>query len=205
MRDFDNFWKWRLRNESRNEHILDDNHLRETASKDYYKLPGILRRWKAYRKSKNSEPYVTLQDSLRNISKAYDRIRSYSLLEFDRTPHDTLELIWNELGRVKEYGGNINSYGRYYVISVCKPLMLLWGQTLAFDSRVRAHIPRLRNVRGLRDRRWSFTAWKQAMESFQETLNQEPEVVDSFKEVSLQKYGTDSIVPYGRFFDIYYF
>lgn len=197
MADFDNFWKWKLKVEIEDAHILDDNHRRET----YSKLRDILAQWKAYRNSRNFYPWRTLEFSLETISNAYDQIRMYDLLEFSVIPDQLLKLIWHELGRVKEYNGNRNDTGRYYIISVCKPLMLLWGQTLAFDSHVRENTPYYVPQKT----RWTFREWKMVMERFQESLQRNSEIVDSFKEKSRRKYGTESIVPYGRFLDIYYF
>lgn len=202
MRDFDQFWKWKLETETVNEHILDDTNLRETvSSKDYYRLPAILRRWKAYRNCKNRDHDRTLQDSLRDISEAYHRIRNFTLLEFDLIPKEELKLVWNKLGLVKD--GKEDHLGRYLVISVCKPLMLMWGQTLAFDTNVRAHSPRW--VPSKNRYRWSFQEWESVMKTFQDELKQDSEAVALFKEVSLEKYKTDSVVPYGRFLDIYYY
>lgn len=144
-----------------------------------------------------------LRASLEKISDAYDRIRSYDLLGFSEVPSGPLELIWHELGRVKERGGRKSASGRYYVISVCKPLMLLWGQTLAFDSRVRASVPRGYGVP--QRQRWRFAEWSRVMRAFQGGLRRSPELVSFLKGMSLEKYGSDASVPYGRFLDMYYF
>jgi len=202
MNDFDEFWKWKLENESENEHILDDDYQEET----YEKLSRILRSWQYSRSGRGYEidPWTTLKDSFRKISDAYNQIRKYTLLEFSKVPNESLESIWHELGCVKESDGNKNPGGYYNVISICKPLMLLWGQTLAFDLRVRENIPRGYNV-SKHKTRWKFEKWSRVMERFQGGLKQNSEVVDLLKKVSLRKYGTNSIVPYGRFLDIYYF
>jgi hypothetical protein len=42
------------------------------------------------------------------------------------------------------------------------------------------------------------------MLKFQDMLNEQPDVVELFKKVSLNEYGTDSIVPYGQLIDLYY-
>lgn len=200
--DFDEFWRWKLRVETQNEHILDDTHRRQT----YLRLRRALPKWRTYRPYNSATCLRILEDSLGKISNAYNKIRSYSLLEFNEVPDKPLKLIWNELGRVKERGGNRNSRRYYYIVAVSKPLIFLWGQTLAFDSRVRAHIPRFNfHSYVIKDTRWSFRTWKRVMESFQEDLAREPEVVGLFKEESLRRYGTDHTVPYGRFLDIYYF
>lgn len=112
-------------------------------------------------------------------------------------------MIWHELGRVKEPNGNTRRDWGYSIISICKPLILLWGQTLAFDSRVRANIPNQYNI--LMGHRSPLTTWKEVMIRFQEDLKQNPKIVDCFKEESLKRFGNNSIVPYGRFLDIYYF
>lgn len=198
MSELDGFWRWKLATESNEEHILDSTHRRETCRK----LGSILRGWQAYRPFGSIACLKILQDSLATICDAYNEIRSYSLLQFDSVPIEPLELIWHELGRVKEEGGKRNKHGRYYIVSLSKHLMFLWGQTLAFDSRVRTHIPL--SYRVPRNSRWSFEEWKSVMGHFEEDLKANPEIVDAFKKESLKRYGTDSMVPYGRFLDIYY-
>lgn len=196
--DFDGFWRWKLRTETKNEQILDDSHRRET----YRRLCNILPGWLTYRPYDSAVCLRVLKDSLERISDAYDHIRGYTLLEFDEIPDEPLELIWHELGRAKEDRGNRNSNGYYYIVSISKPLMFLWGQTLAFDSIVRTHVPWPCNVP--KDNRWRFEEWKKVMESFQEGLKQQPDCVELFKEESRKKYGTDFLVPYGQFLDLYY-
>jgi len=202
MRDFDNFWKQKLKSESEEESILDDKHRKET----YQKLCHILTRWQTYRGGKNlsiDRSLRTLEYSLREVKNAYNKIRRCTLLDFDKIPEEPLKIIWHEFGRVKERGGERNSYGYYYIISVCKPLMLLWGQTLAFDSHVRENAPSKYHIP--RRRRWSFEEWRSVMVKFQEDLKQDTEILDFFREISRNKYGTNSIIPYGRFLDIYYY
>ena len=198
-RDFDRFWVWKLGVEcDSGVHILSRAYLGEA----YCRLFRALRRWQVYRGVGGSDRWVVLRESLWRIGEAYDRIRGYSLLDFDRIPIEPLRLIWDELGRVKEGSARVNSRGEYYVISVCKPLMLLWGQTLAFDSRVRANIPL---IHCRRRARWSFEDWIRAMRDIQHELETQEEVIDAIRKESLKRYGCDSVVPYGRFLDIYYF
>lgn len=199
MGHFDEFWKRKLKIETNDDHILDNNHLEET----YEKLCNVLRKWQTYRGSLNPNPLGTLKGSLEEMSNAYNQIRKYNLLEFGDIPSEPLELIWHELGRVKEYDGNRKDNGIYYIISICKPLMLLWGQTLAFDSRVRGNVPS--KYRVPKDNQWSFRIWTRVMESFQRDLMRNPGILGSFKEEALKRYGNGSILPYGRFLDIYYF
>lgn len=153
-------------------------------------MPGI--RWREI-----------LEISLGRISEAYNQIRSYSLLEFNEVPQEPLELIWHELGRVKEKDGVIEPKGDYYIVPISKPLMFLWGQTLVFDSKVRVRVPRSFKVPRY-DTRWHFKEWSRIMAKFQEDLREQPETVDIFKQVSREKYGSDSTVPYGQFLDLYY-
>ena len=195
---FDEFWKWKLTMETENEHILDDNHREET----YRKLSRTLPRWQTYRGVPGLRWRETLKDSLERMPDAYDQIRSFNLLEFSEVPDEQLELIWHELGRVKDKDGNRNPVGYYYIIAICKPLIFLWGQTLAFDSLVQKYIPRTYNIP--KRNRWNFNDWKEVMEKIQRDLRQSGEVIDSFREVSREKYGIDSIVPYGQFLDLYY-
>ncbi|MCD6513289.1 MAG: hypothetical protein J7L07_00020 [Candidatus Odinarchaeota archaeon] len=200
MHDFDEFWKRKLKIECGHDHILIDLFREET----YNRLCRILSKWQAYRGGDNINPRETLRKSLERISDAYDQIRRYSLLGFNKIPVEPLELIWHELGRVKELNGNRNKYGCYYVIAVCKPLMLLWGQTLAFDTNVRKNMPLKYGVAKSMNR-WKFEDWRKVMVSFQKDLLRNPEFIEFLKEESLKRYGTDSVVPYGRFLDIYYY
>lgn len=196
--DFRGFWRWKLRTETKNEHILDDSHRRET----YRRLCRILPKWLTYRPYDSTTCLRILKNSLENFSDAYDQIRNHILLEFNEVPNKPLELIWHELGRAKEENGNRNSFSSYYIVAISKPLMFLWGQTLAFDSIVRGFVPRSYHVS--RDSRWVFEEWKRVMESFQESLKRQPKVVELFKETSREQYGTDSFIPYGQFLDLYY-
>lgn len=106
-----------------------------------------------------------------------------------------------KLSDVKTFEKNAGGY--YLAMATTKPLMFLWGQTLAFDSVVREHIPRF-DILGIIDNYWSFETWKKVMVRFQEMLKLQPDVVELFKKESSIEYGTDSIVPYGQFIDLYY-
>lgn len=195
---FGEFWKWKLRVETKSEHILDSEHMRET----HNRLSQTLKIWQWHRPESFSELAETLKDALEKISDAYNQIRNYSLLEFDEIPDTPLELIWHELGCVKTVEGK-NPGGYYLVMSTTKPLMFLWGQTLAFDSIVRSRMPRF-GVSGLGDNYWDFETWKKVMTKFQKDLEQHSRVLSLFKETALKEYGTDFTVPYGQFLDLYY-
>lgn len=198
LKDFDRFWVWKLKEETRNEHILDDSHREETCRRLWVTLRG----WQAYRPYNSNECLRILEDSLRKMSDAYNQIRVFTLLEFDEVPSKPLELIWHELGRVKEEGGETDTHGYYYIVSLSKHLMFLWGQTLAFDSRVRARIPWSYNAP--KGNRWCFDDWKRIMKSFQEDLRQDREALNAFRSETLNRFGANPIVPYGRYLDVYY-
>ena len=195
---FGEFWKWKLRTETKSEHILDAKHIEET----YDKLGKTLKIWQWHRPEKFSKLAKKLKNALERISNAYNQIRSYSLLEFSEVPDKPLESIWHELGCVKTAGGK-NPNGYYLVMATTKPLMFLWGQTLAFDSVVRGRMPRF-GISGLSSDYWDFELWRKVMQKFQESLNQQPKVVSVFKEVSQKEYGTEKNIPYGQFTDLYY-
>ena len=161
----------------------------------------ILPKWKTYRGVQGIKWRECLKDSLENISEAYNEVRNYSLLEFDNVPVEPLNLIWHELGRVKERFGNRNKNGRYYVIAVTKPLMFLWGQTLAFDSNVRSYIPFSFNFPKYKTK-WSFEDWRKIMMKFQDGLNKQPEYTAFIKQVSCEQFGECPLVPYGQFLDL---
>jgi hypothetical protein len=195
---FGEFWKWKLITETKSEHILDAEHIK----KKYGILSETLKIWQWHRPYSFSRLAKRLKGALEKICDAYNQIRSYSLLEFNEVPNEPLKLIWHELGCVKK-GEEKNPSGYYLVMPITKPLMILWGQTLAFDSRVRKHMPKF-NISGLRTDYWSFGTWKKVMIKFQESLKQQSEVVSLFEEVSKKEYGIKSSVPYGQFLDLYY-
>lgn len=199
MDNFNYMWKWKIKVESNGSaHILDENHKREA----YSKLCTILPKWQTYRNGDNSQPLETLRESLNNISEAYNKLRYYTLVDFNSIPLETLEGIWHELGRVKEKDGNRNKYGYYSVISVCKPLLLIWGQTLAFDSFVRKHIPTSFHVSKYTCQ-WNLNEWLRAMKQFSKSLINDKSLLEFMNEKSEKEYGK-AIVPYGRFLDIFY-
>ncbi len=199
--DFNKFWNWKLETENETEHILDYVHIDET----HRKLCEMGGKWQVYRKGKNTEWKKTLKYSLERLADAYNQIRMYDLLNFNNVPQEPLKLIWHELGRVKEKNGDKNTDGNYYTIAITKPLMFLWGQTLAFDSNVRDVIP-LSDIRKaeLRATKWNFKTWWKAVAGASEFLKQNSAIIDLSKKISIEKYRTGSIVPYGRFLDIYY-
>ena len=199
VRDFDRFWRWKTEIEHGGRHVLSDDYRDETCDR----LRAVLRRWQHARGSGNADHWLTLKESLGRISAAYDQIRAYSLVQLDRIPRQPLSHIWHELGRVKEPHGDTNPSGRYLVISICKPLMLLWGQTMAFDSNIRGALPTRYGVT-VTDRRWPFGTWMRVMEGLRLELEENPELSDLIRTMSCDKYRTASAVPYGRFFDMCY-
>jgi hypothetical protein len=189
---------WKNEKESGGQSVLDDVLIEAT----YVKLAKILVSWQTYRRSKNHAPLTTLRESLDHIKGHYEKVKEYDLTRFNELPREDLEEMWHEFGRVKEYGGRRNSRGRYNVIAVCKPLMLLWGQTLAFDSNVRYNISGM-DIR-MGQYQWIFEKWYDAMITFSDYLNDDEEIRDCINKLSMEKYG-DFLVPYGRYLDIYYF
>jgi len=200
--DFHRFWKWKIEVEAGKGNILDDNHRKET----FNILRKALPKWKTYRPFKSAKCLKVLEVSLEKIAEAYDQIRNYELLEFSKVPAELLKLIWHELGRAKERKGVVNSEGYYYIVAVSKPLLFLWGQTLAFDSIVRSNIPRFGIYSYLiANTRWSFETWVKTMGNFADLLHNQPDAIEVFKKEAEIKYGKDYVVPYGRFLDIYYY
>jgi hypothetical protein len=200
MDNFDYVWKWKIRVESNgHDHILDENHIREA----YDRLRNILPKWQTYRNGDNSEPLKTLKEALSNISDEYNQLRKYTLLEFENIPRETLEKIWHELGRVKEKDGNRNSDGDYFIISVTKPLLLMWGATPAFDSKVRQHMPKNYDVPKY-SCKWNLDTWTRIMRQISTELNNDEDAKKLLDKTSKRLYGERAIVSYGRFLDIYY-
>jgi hypothetical protein len=199
MKDFNDFWIWKNKVENQDTSILDDKYIEATHTTLYQILKG----WQTYRNGKNSNPSKTLKISLKNMRNDYDQIRKSTLLNFKDTSEFKLRMIWHELGRVKEYEGETNESGDYYAVAVTKPLLLLWGQTLAFDTRVRRNLPQTHRV-SAPDFRMGFSKWYGVMSSLSIELNDSPEFIQEVQERSGEIYGEAAIIPYGRFLDLYF-
>jgi hypothetical protein len=199
MKDFNDFWIWKNKVESQDTSILYDQYFDTT----FTRLYEILKGWQTYRKGKNSNPSKTLKISLKNMRNDYDQIRKYTLLNFKDISEFKLRMMWHELGRVKESEGETNESGDYYAVAVTKPLLLLWGQTLAFDTRVRRNLPRIHRV-SAPDFRMGFSKWYGVMSSLSIELNESPEFIQEVKEKSKEIYGEFAEIPYGRFLDLYF-
>jgi len=180
-------------------HILDDNHRKEA----YAKLCNILPKWQTYRNGDNSEPLKTLERALINIAEEYNQLRNYTLLEFDKIPIELLAKVWHELGRVKEKNGSRNKNGYYSAIAVTKPLLLMWGQTPAFDSRVRSHMAQSYSIPKY-SCNWRLDDWTRATNQLSETLKTSVKLAEFMKEETIRRYGEKTTVPYGRYIDVYY-
>jgi len=122
---FNDFWQWK-EHVRKTESILDKVHVYET----WNRLRKILRGWQTYRGTRNEYPYRDLKTSLIDIAESYDILNGYSILEFKKISKQRLESIWHNLGRVKEPEGKKNEEGSYFVIAVCKPLMLLRARSV---------------------------------------------------------------------------
>lgn len=200
MNNFDYVWKWKIKKENTGETILNEKILFEA----HFRLSNILNRWQTYRNGDNTDSIGTLKQSLKNIEDSYSMIKDFSLLDFEKIPIEPLAEIWHELGRVKEEEGKMNEFGVYSIIAVCKPLLLLWGQTLAFDTRVRKNFDRRYKIPKY-EGKWVFREWIDGMNQISKKLNDSPECILAIKEESHRRYGKESPIPYGRFLDIYYF
>jgi hypothetical protein len=193
---YNNFWAWKIKVETSGKgHILDERHRNDACRKLLDILPG----WQTYR-GVDCDYNKWLPISLSNIVDAYDQIRNQTLLDFDKIPLEPLELIWHELGRVKTTSGNRRQQGEYYVIAVCKPLMFIWGQTLPFDSVNRNNMSVFPYGSS-----WYFEWWIDELKDLQKELLKNPAVVAYCKKRALKIFGSDYVIPYGRFLDIYFY
>ncbi len=193
------FWKWKISIEQNDGHILDQNNVSET----HEKLMPIMRYWQTYRPFKTSVISERLRHNLEEIGDAYDRIRQYDLLHFNKAPKADLKIIWNKLGCVKETDGKENRFSRYYSIAVCKPLMFLWGQTLAFDKLVKKNLPDP-GYAGFSNNKWTFDLWYNVMKDYQRRILDLPDFVELSKIICRKNFGTEKFVPYGQFVDLNY-
>jgi len=205
INQYKTFWAWKIDVEQKSySHILDSEHKEETSRR----LLEILPSWQTYRGVQCSYRSV-LPITLSEIAHAYNEIRQYSLLEFNEVPDEPLRLLWEAFGLLKEPSGRRRVNLDYFIISVCKPLMFLWGQTLAFDSRNRKNIRKDNSIQ-LRNyipaaSRWTYSNWKTVMQGLQRELLQKLDIIDFCQSHSYSIFGSNSIVPYGRFLDIYYY
>ena len=156
-----------------------------------------LKKWRWHRPYDFDYCSNLFKSAVEKISGSYAEIRNFSLLKLDEVPQSELKKIWVSLGTIED-----SKYGKL-VMKITKPLMFLWGQTPAFDTVVRANMP-LFNLRGFQDTRWNFSLWMDALKRLQAHLCKNTEVEECFRKMSIQKYGTDTIIPYGQFFDLYY-
>jgi hypothetical protein len=190
---FHGFWSYKLKVEEQKGHLLDINHFDQTMAK----LAPILKIWRWHRPYEFDECFDPLKNSLKKVSDDYDKIRRFSLLEFDRVPTKELQRIWNELALCKPpsiYSGEL-------VMAITKPLMFLWGQTPAFDSVVREKMP-LFFISGFKNCRWEFSLFTSVLKRLEHVLLTNNELVASMRKTSIAKYGTEKTLPYGQFIDL---
>lgn len=194
-----NFWRRKITIESDGSHILDNIHFSET----FNLLGPILRAWQTYRPVSSSVCLPRLKKSLKEIAEDYNSIRTVSLLDFERAPRSILKKIWNKIGCVKEYDGKENIFSDYYVVATTKPMMFLWGQTLAFDEIIRMRMPPSKYARTV-DNKWTFTLWYNVMTEFKDRIQEMPDFIELCRKICLSEFGNDEIVPYGQLIDLYY-
>jgi hypothetical protein len=193
---FHGFWERKLAIEKQEAHLLDADNIGETLSK----LGTVLKIWQWHRPYEFEYCFERFTKVIGKVTDSYVKIQKFNLMEFDRVPLDELEKIWNAFGSVKPQGDYDQGE---LAMTITKPLMFLWGQTPAFDSRLRDKMP-LFSVKGFRNIRWEFGTWINVMRKLQSYLNDNAEVLHLFKRTSVDKYGTDTAIPYGQFFDLYY-
>ena len=194
---FTNFWFYKLKIENETNHILDKEHIERTISK----LGNILKKWDWNRPYSFEDCFRKLSQSLTRISESYNRIRYFSLKDFDKIHEQELRNIWKELGSIKETQDN--NLGQL-IMPITKPLMILWGQTPTFDSVTRDDIW-FSNYKEFKNPRWNYSFWIHIMKELSNFIKQNQKVDETFQQTALKKYGTDRIIPYGRFFDIYFY
>jgi hypothetical protein len=194
-RPYNKFWEWKIEVEASGRgHILDNRHMPQACTRLLNTLPS----WQTYRGVQCN--YGTwLPISLSRIADAYDQIRKYDLLSFNRMPQVPLQFIWHELGRVKTISYKRSPASKYHIIAVCKPLMFIWGQTPPFDSinHKYMHLSSYGNA-------WDFQRWVNTMTGLRNQLLTNAAVITICQQEALRIYGSNHIVPYGRFLDIYY-
>jgi hypothetical protein len=194
---FSNFWSYKLKIENETNHILDKENIERTL----LKLGNILKKWEWNRPYSFEDCFKRLSQSLSRISESYNRIRNFSLKDFDKIPEKELRIIWKELGSTLEPQNN--NQGQL-IMPITKPLMILWGQTPTFDSAIRDYMW-FSNYKEFKNPRWNCSFWLHIMSELSKFINQNTKVDETFRRIALKKYGTEKLIPYGRFFDIYFY
>ena len=197
---FTNFWFYKLKIENETNHILDKEHIERTISK----LGNLLKKWDWNKPYSFEDCFNKLSQSLTRISESYNRIRHFSLKDFDKIHEQELRNIWKELGSAKETQDNVSNNLGQLIMPITKPLMILWGQTPTFDSVNRDDIW-FSNYKEFKNPRWNYSFWIHIMKELSNFIKQNQKVDETFQQTTLKKYGTDRIIPYGRFFDIYFY
>ena len=82
--------------------------------------------------------------------------------------------------------------------------MILWGQTPTFDSVIRKNMW-LFKYKEFANSRWNSSFWIHIMNELSDFIKRNKNVDDVFRRIAENKYGTDQPVPYGRFFDVYFY
>lgn len=72
---------------------------------------------------------------------------------------------------------------------------MIWGQTPAFDTKVKKNFSREYGVRKT-DYRMPFKQWYNATTMISDDLNRRPECVETMEEMSHERYGDDKRVSY---------
>ena len=196
---YNEFWKWKVKIEAEDASILDREYITET----YDRLSQTLKLWQWHRPYTFSKLEERLKDALESIREPYNHIKQYSLLDFPAVPYQPLEEVWHELGRIKETDGKRKRSGYYLVMGITKALMFLWGQTLAFDTDVRKHMPNF-NRSDVKHGRWTYGLWRTVMLKLQTSLKKQPKLIEHLNNLSLREYGETKVIPYGQFLDLYY-
>ncbi len=189
LAEFGSFWKYKLSVESLPlSHILDSKHLNETLQN-----LKILKKWQYFRNSDVpfEKAWEIFVKGLQKIASSYNKLRKYSLLEFKNIPEDILKEIWETPFKSPKT-----------VMSVCKLFMFIWGQTLAFDSQIRKNIPFA--FTDTYAYAYTLKKWQNIMGKYSDYLNSHRDVKNFFDNLAFKEYGNNSIVPYGRFFDFWY-
>ena len=190
---YQKFWKYKLEIENETNHILDKNYKETTLSK----LKPILKICQWNRPYDFDYCFGILENAVDENSESYNCIRFFDLTQFDELPEKHLKMIWYAFGSIAD------SFEGQLAMKITKPLMFLWGQTPAFDSLVRTRMP-LFTIPGFTNTRWNFNLWIEVMKTLQNYLYTHSDLVIAFKEISKKKYGQNKILPYGQFFDLYY-
>ena len=137
---FNVFCRYKERVETTGASILDQDNLNETT----VHIDGMLRDPAWVMNETGIPSYLLVRSTLEGIANSYNKIRHIKLGDGKiASIRSDLSLTYRSLRGIANTNQSNNdgdTLGRYFIVGKTKVLMFIWGQTPAFDSRLKAHL-----------------------------------------------------------------